>query len=348
MHPMHPVASFGGPDWVASQAGRGVVWMSAGRVDLVIRAVQQHKRVVVMTDTESRLTRPMCDLLQSVAGRWAVRAADQTWYDGLTGAALPDLADPFADHTPRRISDWFARPVIPDALHLLVSWSIRHRAELATVIGTSVETFLGGLDLGWPTGWGLHEPTTRAWDPADLTAYLRGRSPQASRVVITADGPNPAVLVLRLKRTDHGLQEMVDGVINVGPWPDPATRERVERVPQVLGSLCETMMPLAGWALARPGEPDLAVPPYLPPPPMPVAWLIGPPTAHALDLDLIRMESRFQARRVGRAAMPGLVYPLVPHSQADHTKLRDIYQDIGVDKIKSLVGYRGAAGPGGA
>jgi hypothetical protein len=321
---------------VAVETRAPLVWLGMGLVDLLARAAGEGLQVALVTDTRSRLTEPVRDLLESLRGKWVVRSGDGELYDGLDGRLLDGLGAAFADGPWPGVAEAFLRPGPATCGQLAVSWSMRHKAELGTMLGGSVETALETLGLPGPSGWGPHEPATEPWDKAALTEFARARAPQPTRLTVVS--PAPAVLTMTVQRTVHGVEESVTGLVGLGDSSDPASARRLVEAPKVLAALCEYEMPLFGFLLARSGAPDLTHAPRLPVAPMPVGMLIGPPGVRELGIDVDKAQTRFEALAAGRKRLPGLVFPLAPRSQSDVNRLADVLASFDPVKLRRVLG----------
>jgi len=225
----------------------------------------------------------------------------------------------------------------PPTVQLVVSWAIRHKADKDTVIGSCVETFMGGLGLDAPSGWGIADPGEHPWDIEEMTWFVRSRMPEPTRLVIGGP-PGTAALTMTVSRTSHGVEEVVTGFITAGLWDDSQSAKRVDMVVDALEMMCAGTMPLfaivlvrAGWADAGANQPRTPL--------APVAMLIGPPGVRELGLDVGQFQEKFGARAAGRTRLPGLVFPLVSDEEDGPAKLTRIVTTIGEDKIWSALGW---------
>jgi len=250
----------------------------------------------------------MRDTLVTLGGQWLVDDPTFGLYDGLSGLTAASLGDAFAPREGRRVCDAFLQPGECSELQLVVSWSIRHKAEVSTVVGRSIEVFLAGLGMDQPDGWGLQEPVSEVWDPVELTRFARTRMPEPSRLVVTGGGDvGRVVLMLMVQRTIHGVEELVTGLVGLCQVDDPAATARLGQVSKALAGMCDGSMPLFGLVLARVGSADLSWQPMVPGAPMPVAMLIGPPGVHELQVDIADSVNRWGAVPAGRPRLPALV-----------------------------------------
>ncbi|MCL2490208.1 MAG: DUF6177 family protein [Propionibacteriaceae bacterium] len=287
-------------------AAEPVVGLSCDRAEFLDAAATRGLTPVLASGPDSALSEAMRDYLALAGGRWVVKDAAGL-YDGSTGAPLQSWDDNVSQPLPQ--ADGYRRPASVDAMRLVISFAQRHKADASTVLGGMLEGFLTGLGLGHPGGWGSCEPVDEQWDRTAMTGHLRARMPDSSKVVVA--GCDPAVsAVIQAQRTSTGVEEIVTGLVSVGPIGEPITQQRIESVAEALAELCTGTMPLFGLVMAHAGRADLAWEPRLPDVPTPVALLIGPPSVKELRLDVTEETERWSAIQAGRPKLPALVYPL--------------------------------------
>lgn len=227
-------------------------------------------------------------------------------------------------------------PIQPGIVQLVVSWAIRHTAEPDTVIGSSLETFMGALDCGTPFRWGDEDPDEQPWDTKNMTRFIRSQMPHPAHVLIEGGPDNPAMLTMTVDRTRHGVEEVVTGFLDAGPWGSPESARRVDKVVEALEKMCDGTMPLFASVMVR-GAWGLAAGPSTPM--APVAMLIGPPGVRELGLDVDGLCQQFGARAAGRPRLPALVFPLLSTDEPGNVRLARILTAIGEDKIRSVLGW---------
>lgn len=309
----HPLADSEGEGTVRTETRAAVVHLSEGRLDLLAKVARAGGRVVVVSDGRSVLTEPMRHALQQVGGRWVVRGEDGQLRDGRSGRRLERFQDAVSAEPPRSPDDLALAHLdlrTPTATQLVVSMSTRHQARAETLLGGTVDALVRGLGEDSPGAWGTHEPTARSWHRAALTAHARSRMPRSTTYVVTGSARLPLGLELTARRTDQGVEELVTGLVGIGGVDDEVVDRRLADVPRLLAELAAVGMPLFGLVMARRGRADLAWPPVLESPPVPVALLIGPPGVRGLGLDVADLGRRFGATVTGRPRTPGLVVPL--------------------------------------
>ena len=309
----HPLADSEGEGTVRTETRAPVVHLSEGRLDLLAKVARAGGRVVLVSDGRSVLTEPMRHALQQVGGRWVVRGSDGQLRDGRSGRRLDRFQDAVTAGPPRSPDDVSLAHLdlrTPTATQLVVSASTRHQARAETLLGGTVERLVRHLGGDVPSGWGTHEPTARTWDRPAMTAHARSRMPRATTYVVTGSPRLPLALDVTARRTDRGVEELVTGLVGIGGIDDDDVTRRLADVPRLLAGMAEVGMPLFGLVMARRGRADLAWPPVLESPPVPVALLIGPPGVRSLGLDVADLGRRFDAAVTGRPRTPGLVVPL--------------------------------------
>ncbi|RIX28460.1 DUF6177 family protein [Amnibacterium setariae] len=325
----HPLVDGIDGDEIVSRSDREVVALTPLRADLLVAAHAARRRVRLVTPATSRLTDPLRDALVSAGGSWVVEDGAGAAWDGLLGLATDGTG----------VAPSFLRPVEAEALQLVVTASLRHRAEAATRIGAALE-LVAGLGRGGPTGWGPHEPVEFPWDPAAVTRHLAARAPEESRVVVAGSSMIGSTLV---QRTDKGVEEVLQALVALGPVGASSTDAALEQVPARLRMLAEDALPLFASVFARPGRADLTTAPHLQAPPVPVAVLIGAPGVRDLALDVPQLVDRFGALVVGRPRIPGVV---VPFGGADGgwAALERFIDVVGRERVRAVL--RGMPAPG--
>ena len=311
----HPLVDGVDGDWIVSRSDREVVALTPLRTDLLLAARAAGRRVRLVTPATSRLTDPLRDALASAGGSWIVEDGEGAVWDGL-------------------IAPSFLQAVEAGTLQLVVSASLRHRAEAGTRIGAALELVAGLAGPDGVTGWGPHEPVEHAWNPSAVTAHLAARAPDESRVLVVGPSTIGSTLV---QRTDKGVEEVLQALVALGPVGADSTAAALAAVPTTLRMLGEDALPLFASVLARPGRADLTTAPFLQAPPVPVAVLIGAPGVRDLALDVPQLVDRFGALVVGRPRIPGVV---VPFTSADGgwPAFERFVDLIGRERVRGILG----------
>lgn len=339
----HPLVDGTGDGYVVSETVGSIVTLTPMRADLVVQATAAGLRVVFLTPETTRLTEPFRQVLDAADGRWVVRSAEGALRDGSTGTALLGVADAFrAPGTTDAVDPRYLELPRPEQVQFVVSASIRHRADAGTRLGRAWETFAALGPGSTPAGWGTHEPVEADWDKDTLTAAARGRMPADARFVVVGDAGAPLAGSVTARRTEHGVEEVVAGLVGVGAPGTPEVQRAHDAATVLLADLCSTALPLVALVFARVGSRDLTLRPVLEQEPEPVAMLLGAPAVRGLGLDVDEMRDRFGAERVGRPRVPSLVLRFRDGpSRPDATgweRLRPVVDHLGRDAVERLTG----------
>ncbi|TDN45728.1 hypothetical protein EDF64_102137 [Curtobacterium flaccumfaciens] len=337
----HPLVDSAGDGSIRYESRARTVRLGRAQADLLATAVAEGARPILVTDGHSVVTEAFRQALVESGGSWVVRG-DDGLRNGLDGRRLDAFTDAVHAGPPTSVQDvavGFLRPWTPTADQLVVSVSVRHRAADETVLGATTELLATELAGAAPTGWGTHEPADRAWDRRTLTEAARARMPDPTRFLAVGSAAAPLAVTVTAQRTGDGVEELTTGLLSVGALGDAVSEMRVAAVPQVLGRLATTQLPLFALVLRRPGRADLAQAPRLAAPPLPVAMLIGAPAVRQLDLDVEGMRDRFGAVVAGRPRIPALVLPFGRHGDRGPVEeLAAVIDHIGRDRVADAVG----------
>jgi hypothetical protein len=331
----HPLSDSEGEGSVRTETRSPVVWLSEGRLDLIGKVGRAGGRVVVVSDGLSSLTEPMRDALRSTGGAWVVRGGDGVLRDGLSGRRLERFQDALGLPRPTSADELAVghlRPEPAEALQLAVSYAVRHRAAPETLLGDALERLCLRLSGDVPSGWSTSEPTSRSWDRAELTEFVRGRMPRTSRLVVSGRPGAEVSGTLTAQRTSRGVEETFTGLVSLGPVDSPEARRRLDDAPAALGALASAQTVLVATMLARPGRADLTRPPLLESPATPRAVLVGAPAVRERGLDVEATVAALGAEVVGRARLPALLVRLV-----------DARGTVQPDRLRALVDAVGLA-----
>ena len=340
----HPALDRSDGHIVMTETRADIAYLSEARADLLISASDAQRPVVLVSDEVTRLTYPLREALRDAGGTWVVRGIDGTLRDGLDGRRLTRIADAVDRRPVTSVDDIavrYLRPAHAEAVQLLVSLAVRHKAEATTLLGGATETLTRELTGAPPTGWGAHEPAVLAWDRVRLTELSRSRMPHETTVVVAGSPDRPVIGTIRTARTAQGLEETTQLLLATGPPGSADARAAVARVPTVLAGLADQGMPLFGLVLARTGRRDLTFPSVLEAPPTPVAMLVGPPGVRELGLDAADLAARLDARVVGRPRIPGLVFPLGSFDDPGWPRLDAVLDALGRERIRDILGAAG-------
>ena len=333
-----------GRRWLVTETRAPVVFLTPGRTNLLGRAADAGRRVVLVTDELSALTPVLTDVWRDSGARWVVRDPRGGLREGFSGrrlTAVPDVLDP-----PRPDVDEVAvghlRPLRADALEIIALVSVRHPARGSTRLGAAL-TSLAEATLGTPPDvWGTSEPVGDPWDEAALTEALRARMPAETMVLAAGRGLSATISA---QRTEHGVEEVTHAHIALVKPNDDDVEGARARLATRLVQLAATSMPLAGLLLSRPNRQDLRRAPLLVPPPAPMALLVGAPAVRSLRLDARTLSRRPGAELVGRPRLPGLLFRFSPSGPLAWQELDEVVSALGTDLVQ-LLGPAGATSGG--
>lgn len=340
---LHPLVDEVRDGVVVSRSTRGLLALTPLRADLLLAADAAGRRVLLVTRSDARLTDPLRDALSVAGGTWVVEDGSGDRWNGVTGQDLGSLDEAVAPlQVEPRIAPGFLAGQDAATLQLIVSASLRHRAEAATKIGSALEALarLGGGDA--PAGWGSHEPAERAWDVDALTEHLRAAAPAETRVVAVGTAEHPLAGSTLTRRTDKGVEEVLQALIGLGAVGSSSAAAALDAVPDALAGLADHAMPLFALALARPGRADLTTAPVLQHAPEPLAMLIGPPGLRDLGVPANALVEEFDARIVGRPRIPGV---LITFGNQGWTVLERLVARIGPERMAGRTGVAMPVGP---
>lgn len=337
----HPLVDSAGDGSVRIESRAAVVRLGRAQVDVLRSAATAGARPILVTDGLSVVTEPFRQALVDAGGAWVVRG-DDGLRNGLDGRRLDAFTDAVRLGPPTTVDEvavGHLRPQAPTADQLVVSVSVRHRAAAETVLGTTTELLATELAGAAPSGWGTHEPAGRPWDRHALTEAARGRMPEPTRFTAAGSPGAPLAVTVTVQRTEHGVEELTTGLLSVGAPGDRIAEMRIAAVPQVLGRLAATQLPLFALVLRRPGRADLAQAPRLAEPPTPVAMLLGAPSVRSLELDVDDLRDRFGAIVAGRPRIPALVLPFGRRPDRNPVdELAAVLRHIGHDRVLGATG----------
>jgi hypothetical protein len=334
----HPLADRIREGFVHVESRAPVIFLDGARADLLVHAGSVGQRVVFVTDERTGLTSPFEQALSESNGAWVVRSVDGTLRDGLSGRRLDAIADAIEHKrvaTAADVAVSFLRPESKSYVELVITSSVRHRAELDTALGGPAEILAERFTGGSPQAWDLHEPADNAWDRAALTAVARDRMPADTRFI--ARGPG-FLATIHVARTSNGLEETTRAFVLVGESGSDAANAAVADVPGALAALNTMGMPLIALALARPARADQLRHPVLPLPPLPIAILLGPPGVRALGLDPVAAVADWDAVVVGRPRIPALLFPLGTLEDPGIDRLRELLESFDSEKLAGVLG----------
>jgi hypothetical protein len=251
---------------------RRIVPLSRWLADAIAGATADSRLVQVVTPFTSRLTTPLSATLLAVGGRWVVRTAGGSYYDGLrgeplhwSGSAFQPTGDPAAAEfaPPAEVSGGTIR------LQLVVLHAATEQTELGGVVADCFEALTGRP----PAGWGVAEPASEHWSSRQLTDHCRRRAPApCALVVVGGTAETPAVGTLTVSRRPAGVLERLSLAVGCREVPD---YDRLDRLAEHIAGLSAPVVRsmLAGLSA---GRADCTVEPRYTGQPVPYGLLVGP------------------------------------------------------------------------
>lgn len=343
-HPLADEVSPPGPhQWIATETRAPVVALTQARASLLTLAARDRRRPVLVSDGTSSLTPALNEVWQRAGGAWVVREVGGGLRDGVTGRRLERFEDAWLLPPPVGLDDLAVNHLRPPSLEtteVTVLLSSRHPARAATLLGAAVERLVEAVPGTGALSWGPHEPVGRGWDREALTQELLAELPVERAVVVAAAG---ATALVSAQRTRHGLEELTHLHLDVGPLDLDALEDATDVLAAALVELSATAMPLVALVLARPAARGLRVAPFLAPPPVPLALLLGAPAVRSFGVDVAAMSRRFPARPVGRPRLPALLVDLSGDLGRSWTRLDEVLATLDPDRLTEALGL--VAGP---
>jgi len=299
---------------------RPVVAMTAWLADALRAAVAGDRAFQIVSPPGSRLTLPMRTALSGLPHRWVVQDGEGGYYDGLSGSELRWRDGEFAATGTPVEAFTGVRP--HDESQLALSFRTRLPADEGLTLGGGLEAAWRQLTGALPAGWGTAEPAGQSWSRAALTAYVRGRAPAPTWLVVVGDesaetsagsggvgGAGRAVLAtLRVSVTTGGVEEEVTLAAGYGAGEEPPVGELHE----LAGELAARHGLVSMLVQRRPGaRADLSVPAVLEPPGFPVAFALGAEEVRGVGVERARRPpAPVRPRQLGPLDAAGFYYPL--------------------------------------
>lgn len=366
----HPVAESWGWDWLLHESVHQQVALT-GLVSALIRdALYSSMRPVIVTREDALLSWHVSEALREAGGAWAVRRADGSLFNALTGYRAAEVDELFGDvDASRQRLDSFRAPEGPETSEtapngsantrssaghwaLLVDVYARERAAEETVIGRLVEHVFAELGGDIPNRWGQQEPVLMDWDPAVMSLDMRMSMPTTQSYLIHGEWGSMART--RVGRTRKGLLEHSRALIGLGSDEvdlgrpgavTAAVRERIAgclsgmvngfRPNVVMVSLVQVDLSATGFgqrARARPMD-------------QPLALLIGPRAVRDLKLDTAGLARQFDLTQVGMARAPSVILQLTGPDPL-WNQLLGFAQDLDPDRLAKALGRNAGKGGG--
>lgn len=334
----HPLTDQHGDGFVITESRAPVIFLSRARINFLAMATAAGQNVVLVTDELSALTPAFAEVWRTGGAAWVVRAHGGGLREGFTGRRLESVGEVFTIESARDIDDIavdYLRPTLVDSIELIAMLSVRHRAQVTTLLGGQAESLAELTSGGVPHSWGPYEPTGHPWDRGQLTELARHQMPADTLLVADAPGLTASMTV---RRTSFGVEEITQASWTIGAPTTPAFERHRVAVQDYLAELAMTSLPLVGIVLARPGRGDLLIPPFLQSPPSPIALLVGPPAVRSFDLDVKKLQDEHQAIVVGRPRLPGLLFGLGTIGGEGWQRLDAVLEALGPENIAPILG----------
>ncbi|MFD4997801.1 DUF6177 family protein [Streptomyces buecherae] len=205
---------------------RPLVAMTSWLAEALRAAADSDRGFQLVTPASARLTLATRAALAGAPNRWVVGDGASGYYDGLSGTELrwSDGAFMPAGATASAFTAGGALTAGATAApaagpgeavgcgparetQLALSIRTRKPAEAELLLGGALEAAWRHLLGGPPRGWGTAEPAGQPWSRAELTDFIRDRSPAPTWAVAVGDPDRPAVATLRTELTTGGVEE---------------------------------------------------------------------------------------------------------------------------------------------
>ncbi|MGO2046649.1 MAG: DUF6177 family protein [Brachybacterium tyrofermentans] len=309
---IHPVADSWPDGLLVYEARHESTVLSAPLRAFIDDARESDRRPVLVTPATSMISWAVAERLREADGMWTVRTLDGRLFNALSGYEAASLAELWIEPTEYAMRlDTFHGAPSGGGAYLSLDVYARERASASTRFGGLAESLVQALGAEGLESWGLQEPTTRRWDPSELTASLRSQMPVTSPHYLS--GPDGTVLSTEVARTSSGLLEHTRGMVPIGEFDrqlEAGGASHLARHPRLEKALVElaqsfrptvAMVSLAQAVRTGRGTGQRAAARW---PDQPVAVLIGARGVRDLDLDLDALSQRHDVTHVGSRRAP--------------------------------------------
>ena len=332
---LHPVADSWAPGWLLHESSLQQVALTGTISTLIRDALESSLRPVLVTREDALLSWHVSEALREARGAWAVRRADGSLFNALSGYRVATVDDLFGDvdtsqerlpafrgeGEARRSDPAFAEPVATEPAGaryaLMVDVYARERAAEETVIGGLVEHVFAELGADVPRRWGQQEPVLMAWDPALMSLEMRMAMPLTQSYLI--HGERGSMASTRVARTRKGLLEHSRALVALEAGevddtvPGRVTTSVRERIAACLTGLVNGFRPnvaMVSLVEVDPSATGFGQGARARPLDQPLALLIGPRAVRDLRLDFAGLATRFDLTQVGMSRAPSAVLQL--------------------------------------
>jgi hypothetical protein len=305
----HPAVDLATPTAAVVVQERAVVGLEPLLLDALVSATRAGVPLQLVTPPESRLTVPLARALRGTGGRWVVRRADTSCFDGLVGRTLVWDGSCFTDPVDGPAVDpGWASAEPSGSGSLSVELTVVHPATRDLLLGESTETCTTVLAGAAPTGWGVAEPVTQPWDRVALSALCRDRAPASATLVVVGGTPDRRALgTTTVSRTTGGVREELALQVGGGLEPDV---HRFNALAERLAA--QTTPPRTALLGLAPGRDDGTVAARATGGVVPCGLLLGPSVVAEVGRERAQSAPASWVRLLGPDSAPSLWVHLVP------------------------------------
>ncbi|MFG3099446.1 DUF6177 family protein [Streptomyces sp. NPDC048182] len=289
-------------------ADRPVLGLTTWLADILRITTAADRALHLVTPPHVRLTLPLRVALGGAPNRWVVQDPAGGYYDGLSGAVLVWRNGTFAPAGDGRVADAFTATAAPTGEHqLTVAFRTLHAPDADLLLGTSLQTAWRHLTGTDPAGWGTAEPVNLPWSPRQLTTLARDRAPAPTHTLAIGIPARPAIATHRTTRTAAGVAEDVTLAIGYAAGEQAPLKAIEPLAAELVDAHGLTTM----LTTLRAARADLTLPARLGPPPVPVAFTLGPRDVREAGLTHARRPPlAIRPAQLGTPDAPSLHYPL--------------------------------------
>lgn len=294
-------------------------------------------RPILRTAPEATISAHLVAELSRHGASWVTRSADGVVFDALAGrqlASYDDVTDaqtlqgrPLAALTDERSVAAYGAVNFEILLH--------HRASGALQIGHAVERVFAQLGAAPPDAWGSFEPLTSLWNVTELTHRAQREMP--SSTVMRVASPDGAWASLQYERGPAGVVERVRGGVILGSYAQVAAAA-VPQAMDLLRSMADSAKLIAAMASLVDVDAGNDYRVRVRRPETPAAALVGPWAIHQARIDVPAMIEGFGARRLGRPAVPALLFGFDGPLRAPWLNLAQVLHAIGWENLAHAFG----------
>ncbi|MDH6109230.1 hypothetical protein P3T36_000002 [Kitasatospora sp. MAP12-15] len=293
---------------------RPVVAMTSWLSDAFRAAAASNRGLQIVSPAATTLSPAVRAHLPGWPSRWVVQDERDGYFDGISGAVLRWQEGMFATVIPADatvqdprtpVSASFRDVSATGERQLAVTFRTVHPADDRLVLGGALETVWRELTGEPPAGWGTAEPANLPWSPGRLTDLAYSRAPEPTWFVVVGSPERPGLATLKVTRTEAGVEEDVTLAFGYGA-DEEVPLDVLPRMAEALATRHRLQSMLLQLRRARR---DLAVPPRLEGPGVPLAFVLGAEEVRAMPDDRARRTPLSEpAVRLGPKARPAFYY----------------------------------------